>query len=107
MSEHTPGPWMVLVTEDTKNPPDKRWPPTWEVGQGPQAMHDGIMRNYRSVCILNIDGRQEANARLIVAAPDLLKLCEDWLGGMTPDDRCLYGHDGSLLVTTIAKAKGE
>jgi hypothetical protein len=58
---------------------------------------------------------EEAKARLIAAAPDLLARCEALVDELSPGDGCngcgwSYGHNDTCVVLaallTIAKAKG-
>lgn len=101
MAEHTPGPWEVrhspvsdlcVVTED----PDGRW-----------------ICGYMST---DGDPQNEANARLIAAAPDLLRACEIaalWFTGQMPTINSVletsWPYQGELkeLQAAIRKAKGE
>lgn len=54
------------------------------------------------------DAEQEANARLIAAAPTLLAACEAVLPMIESDDRdyCNDSKLRKLLLSTIASAKG-
>lgn len=90
MSEHTPGPWNC-----SQESVDPEW---WIV-----TIKGGLI-----VANVNAHHNQEANARLIAAAPDLLDALDDALGELQADSH----RDGArcLLLTkieaAIAKAKG-
>jgi hypothetical protein len=108
MSGYTPGPWIA-----------KRNSSFWEINpvnrseSGPWSVGD--------VCASAPDdadgGLQEANARLIAAAPDLLEALEAAVGcGMVPTSSMKDGgaarHSiqvrvADMIRAAIAKAKGE
>lgn len=97
MSNHTPGPWRVLSTRETR------------VG-GPRITAEGSTP-FRSVAIADVWGNEDetlANARLIAAAPELLeaiKLCVATLdGNFGPNHRNAPAIDAAVAV--IAKAEG-
>jgi hypothetical protein len=84
MSKHTPGPWEV-------DEPGTIYVGGWE---GPYRIEMGA--------------DHEADARLIAAAPDMLRVLEDvarWVGGMCSCRADDEYHDSLLAV--IKKAKGE
>lgn len=100
MAKHTSGPWVVR----------------FRMGHGGRircyrvgpehvadAAHGGICL-YDDVTSLNphASGEQEANARLIAAAPDLLEAAEN----LENDDGSIPEHAWKLLQDAIAKAKG-
>lgn len=89
MSEHTPGPWTVVVSGLA----------VWSISKPPGqngviALCDSVARPY---------AENKANARLIAAAPELLAaleaLYEDWNGPLT--------ESVQLARAAIAKAKIE
>lgn len=94
MSEgkHTPGPW--LVTKEYDHNDDVIFAVEVEGGQ--------------RVCDLMTDfPEDEANARLIAAAPDMLEALEGLVSYL--DRTCLYEDSGAgaRIVAAIRKAKGE
>lgn len=100
MTQHTPGPWDV-------------GPPIINHAQG---QSDLTVRDKTGfiVCYVNQfaasfdDKKDHANARLIAAAPDLLRACEAVL--LWTDYHCEANTPASLreaLVNVIAKATGE
>lgn len=88
ISSHTPGPWRVA-------------PPS--IGRFKVVSVDGLKVVGEAS---NYNEQAEANARLIVAAPDLLAACEaaydsyDMTGGLARDT-------ADKLLAAIKKAKGE
>lgn len=58
-TEHTPGPWKAAPAES----------PTYSIGPTDPSVKPGIVA-------VTVGGNDEANARLIAAAPDLLDLCQ-------------------------------
>lgn len=84
MSGHTPGPWTV-----ERDGPNRRW-----------------LVNGDDFAVATCDGairRQEADARLIAAAPDLLNALRDMLDG-TGD---ITAERVGRARAAIAKATGE
>ncbi len=63
-AQHTPGPWKAV--EAAYNPPGWLW-----VQNGPGALLADVHKNAN----IPLDARN-ANARLMAAAPDLLKACK-------------------------------
>lgn len=97
----TPGPWHI-------NTAGGRLPVVREI-----KMPHGEASHYRSsvqgdsehVCVIDFGygkGTDEANARLISAAPDLLKAAKDSLCGI-PDRSPIR----QILIDAIAKAEGQ
>lgn len=101
MTNNTPGPWIVAISDDNQDLLVK-------------AEHGGII-----ICDCNMypakdgtfDDEQEANARLIAAVPDLLEACEKLLGvahdakqGAYDIEQAGSAYHAALLA--IAKAKG-
>ena len=91
-AKHTPGPWRVDPTDDTR------------ILQGPNGLHVAYAANR------GMGHAAPANARLIAAAPELL----DALRGLYDYARCWPAEDGSrfhrLLVqadAALRKAEGE
>ena len=86
MSKHTPGPWKYQEESD-------------------EYTHIVRAENNLMICHLSQDssGVSESNARLIAAAPDLLKACKQAVS------RCeIYGQQDStktVLGQAIAKAE--
>lgn len=94
-NKHTPGPWFAV-----------RNSAFWEVN--PQRNYDDkhIPYTVADCCASDPDdttGLQEANARLIAAAPDLLKNLEMALLWLEYDGR----YDVQSIKLAIAKAKGQ
>ena len=92
-SKHTPGPWKTIHTQTRTL--------EWNIGTDlgapiPAMIVEGLN---------NRDGNAEANARLIAAAPELLKACKAiWDSGA-------YGSNQfkaiGLIQQAIAKAEGK
>jgi len=95
---HTPGPWGVGREEqELKGDPDDPW-----VVFGPSF--------YVEISSSN----EEADARLIAAAPELLAVCQElagescpWCGHDRPYDGCSYHDVYDRARAAIAKATGE
>jgi hypothetical protein len=97
MSGHTPGPWKVQDDRTTDG--------TFRV-----FPHEGP-----SICNLR-HGEMEANARLIAAAPELLRACEEALNALLDYVPLLEAHGSVMgyghavivrLKAAIAKAEGK
>ena len=86
MNKHTPGPWTHEGQGDITGIEDNGF------GRGPVDVC--------SVYLRTVEGRHEANARLIAAAPDLLEALE-----------CLIKSDHDDVIemarAAIARARGE
>lgn len=101
MTKHTPGPWVA-----------SDW--GYIVADDPTGRHEDIY--IAEVCREDDEGRivppieQQANARLIAAAPDLLNMCERLLGFAHhyADASATLAAEGMLAnaKTLIAQAKG-
>ena len=90
---HTPGPWAAT--------PD---------ALGVEAPRSGVMKQIADCdChgAINDDREVHANARLIAAAPDLLRACELALAHVPRTDDAPDGGIHGLMERAIAKAKGE
>lgn len=96
MSAHTPGPWKVVA-----HPKVARVESMRSVGHGANGM--------ASVAWLTGGAlNQEANARLIAAAPDLLAALKDLLAAqmyLDDDERVLEAE--KLACAAISKAEGK
>ena len=93
MTKHTPRPWLVE-------------------GRTVYALNDdGYNRFSALVQDAHTPGDElEANARLMAAAPELLKACEEALDDLVDEDGVYFSGDESLvkqLRAAIAKALGE
>jgi hypothetical protein len=107
-AKHTPGPWDIV--QDAPLNPRARF----NIGsRGPGGLATYVC-TIKTEKHLALDGNEEANARLIAAAPDLLEA----LRGLLRETRAKnpspkVGKDFSLLVhiegarKAIAKAEGE
>lgn len=100
MSGHTKGPWQHGHMMDGENVwigPDCKAIPVAYVDRDPQRARD----------------EWEANARLIAAAPDLLKACSDWIAWLEPGAEWredAFDHEQAMLDAmraAIRKARGE
>ena len=119
MSEHTPGPWKArrdlslhrLVYHEL---PDGRWQVICDWGGwSEQAMRHGVDLD---ACSQEAYPNQEADARLIAAAPDLLAACQrfvdyDDIGADEYDAKYGKAEDQISAIRqqardAIAKAKG-
>ena len=95
MTEHTPGPWRV----------GNRYTPTGVFTADGELVANthGAQRNFQREEQIQ---EQNANARLIAAAPELLEVLQEIL------DATAYDHGGPVSLykkaeKIIAKAKGE
>jgi len=97
MSKHTPGPWTYyLASKHYPNGSDNDYGRiVWAIGHGEVAQTPGRL----------LDTEDEANARLIAAAPDLLEALEQVVNLLDYDDDSL----GARMVAraAILKATGE
>ena len=94
MSKHTEGPWFVTVTTDHG---------IWvEDGNGILS----ACRQTETVCVVTNEGREkdQANARLISCAPEMLAMLERIRNDDQTIIRLSLVHD---LLELIKKAKGE
>jgi len=89
-ARHTPGPWKACINEEachfrgiTRH--------GWTI-DGPQMVPDN------ECCMFN-----EADARLIAAAPDLLEFVKEWLDRQGSDENYMTAKARSI----IAQATGE
>ena len=104
MPEHTPGPWVVGITDDN----------------GSEVYTDYTVKGKdresiaTTYCVVAAEGHHEANAHLIAAAPDRLNACEIALrrlneqNGQVSEEvwNANYPADKALR-DAIKKAKGE
>jgi hypothetical protein len=103
--KHTPGPWAVFP-HYCKDDPNSIYAQTWLIGLGQYDTIAEVRPGHDE-----FDGQNDANARLIAAAPELLEALEairDW------DERCNpAGYAGlpdstrAAMYAAIAKATGE
>lgn len=89
MSEHTKGPWLVRPTGDEHG----QWSEVIAMDAGPFDAATGICETYR-----------EEDARLIAAAPDLLRELADLVDLLESDAE---GIKTKYARAAIAKATGE
>ena len=89
-NKHTPGPWYAESGHEQRN-----GQLYWQVTDG----NDAIMQNQFCWC----QGDQEANARLIAAAPDLLEALEMALVWLDYEGK----YDVQGIRASIAKARGQ
>lgn len=106
-TKHTPGPWSHgwNTTNGLTGP---RCAPTVVLGHQEVPVQEPIHAGGRPVAwVLSSrrDDRAEADARLIAAAPDLLKALEELLE--VTDFHELYGSRTEAARAAIAKATGE
>lgn len=85
-TKHTPGPWTHEGNGDITGIEDNGF------GRGPVHVC--------SVYLRTVEGRTEANANLIAAAPDLLAACLEVAQGYTT-------RGSEMARAAIAKAQGE
>lgn len=105
MSKHTPGPWVV----------DEKWPNTRFPSYMPISGAIGQPQEHRALAnvVTAIGGERyeegEANARLIAAAPDLLKALERLvlMVSILPPAMDEPGSAIAISRAAIAKARGE
>lgn len=116
MAEHTPGPWEAL--------PPAKLGKHWRVAQRGMLGGGGVLGSATAMWLIAVieNGApgdtletEEANARLIAAAPDLLAACERLLpwatlsDGETVTDDVMNPHllaDVQAARAAIAKARG-
>jgi hypothetical protein len=106
MAKHTEGPWRKYWSESNKRTHEGTW---IFFGRDPAFPHN---TTGRLVSLRKQTGEPEANARLIEAAPDLLRACvglvdmlEEWDSGFTKP-----GEEFEAVTearAAIAKALGE
>ena len=96
-SKHTPGPWTTEYENTHGAVNYSIHPPT------AKKIEDGIARGRVYTRPLAYSIKEEANARLIAAAPDLLEACENIEndGGQVPE------HVWKMIQAAIAKATGD
>lgn len=98
-SAHKPGPWSLGIIKATMLNPRSMavWPDQVEIGQVAEP-----------ICLIapmaNYNDTDEANARLIAAAPDLLESLE-WAVKNLKSEASIYGVEKCL--ETIQKAKNK
>ncbi len=92
-NKHTPGPWYAESGHEQRN-----GQLYWQVTDG----NDAIMQNQFCWC----QGSQEANARLIAAAPDLLEALEMMRDNETIRAVC-PSPIWATITAAIAKARGQ
>ena len=100
MSAHTPGPWVCERDRDPPNRPQiatVAWVADWCVGIPTPGYPGG---NYRDAEY----GTNEADARLIAAAPDLLKALRDLEISANTVNRC-YSHNPANFAVALAGLK--
>lgn len=95
-AKHTPGPWIARKFRGYRITTD--------------AYRGSFVDPY--VCTVDgIDGRNEANARLIAAAPELLEVCKRLLACRAPNGDGSYTkaapNDSDFLLAEKAIAKAE
>ena len=93
---HTPGPWR-----------SQGWVPTWAYIPVHGANHNLICSVYPHTAKGYTHDDAEADARLIAAAPDLLRACELALAHVPRSDDAPDGGIHGFMERAIAKAKGE
>jgi hypothetical protein len=111
MSEHTPGPWKANGLP-ASNDPDYRLSCAVYAGEKPICTTDLSVGRYKALSA----EEQDANARLIAAAPELLEALSDTLGALNT----VRGWQGPYALSAeeadrvcakaekaIAKARGE
>lgn len=89
MSEHMPGPWKAVRCEHG-----------WHIGPQPAgacSIHDDTDSSGYA--------RQEANAHLIAAAPNLLAACEAIVLAMRQNDPALGAVAATLAEAAIEKTR--
>ncbi|GFM89400.1 hypothetical protein PSCICO_47990 [Pseudomonas cichorii] len=91
MTKHTPGPWAV--DESRHEGAINRKDPFRHIGMVSQFLHDASSR-----------AENEANAKLIAAAPDLLSIAERVLAKLDHPVCCVTSSDAEELRAAIAKA---
>lgn len=100
MAEHTPGPWEVFKPNEEHG---------WRVGTTKVLAKDVSVSWFIASTPSDRAGTEEANARLIAAAPELLQACMTLLAVV---DRLPDGHSAERITSAIAarqaiaKAKG-
>lgn len=103
-TKHTPGPWVVFIPLDCSSA-DICGPTSWKRPEAKLA-HITSLSRYAP----HLDGfrdEQEANARLIAAAPDLLEALKDCLLRFTEAFPASSEYEPIKLgFAAIAKAEG-
>ena len=93
MNKHTPGPWTHEGQGDITGIEDNGF------GRGPVDVC--------SVYLRAVEGRHEANARLIAAAPDLLEALERLVSAARDVGHGYMDQAIDNAESAIAKARGE
>jgi len=77
----------------------------WKIDEGDKGV---IMAGARDICVLSIETERdwEANARLIANAPDLLKVCKQYLNIYKMNNPDLLSGIYSLINEAVAKVEG-
>ena len=91
-TEHTPGPWELRRRFD--------------VYEGSGGMYIGSTRGNSPLPEL-IAARDEANARLIAAAPELLEACLAFVGAVDPDGINLAFVMAKTAIRKATQSTGE
>ena len=96
-AKHTPGPWRILHGSYGDRSSTK------VIGANGDGTSVAECRNVNRPQTEEQIALQDANARLIAAAPELLHACELALGAFE-NNNCI---DWNILAEAIAKARGE
>jgi hypothetical protein len=89
IAKHSPGPWH-----------------TWQVGLLSSVF---VNNEHGSVCLVTMNEHDEANARLIAAAPELLYALKRAFAVISqhhPEDKDCCAHDIKTIPAAIRKAEG-
>jgi len=99
-TNHTPGPWKYRDEQGREE--------VW-IGVPGQAIGMKVIATVQYGFTPPANLEQQANARLIAAAPELYQICRevlDWVHGARPG-RCVTDDMTQRLFTAIAKAEGK
>lgn len=102
--KHTRGPWRY--EDNAPHSVGSAWVSSDEVRE--IAMCNGTRKGSHGFCYVMNDGENEANARLIAAAPDLLTVAikshEPYVGLSEEDIRSVYGLEEAKLAIALRDA---
>lgn len=99
MSEHTPGPWRIWMSNSYRR--------IGSEATGREVLYATTQRDGQPDLVFTNGGEDGPDARLIAAAPDLLNACKLALDSITNANGLWTNPQlGKLLSAAITKAEG-